>query len=107
MNTVDGSEIYYWHIAYPSLSAEIGPGVAAEKSHTWCETTLKYTELENWESAKELRDYRLRLHKNGTRVMSRYDLEEGVKAKWKFTYFTDDGELTVSSLLCFLLYYPG
>jgi len=95
-NTVDGSEIYYWHVAYPSMSADIGPGVDTEKSHTWCETTIKYTETENTPEKTPIADYRLRLHKNGTRILSRYDLDEGVSAKWKFTYFTDDHDLAVS-----------
>ncbi|KAI0452517.1 hypothetical protein F5B21DRAFT_506216 [Xylaria acuta] len=38
-NTADGSEIYYWFIAYPSLRVELG-----KTDSTWCETELQYTD---------------------------------------------------------------
>lgn len=82
-NTLDGSEIYYWHIAYPSLRASLG-----SVEHTWCETELSYTEFADVEKTKKGEYYRLRLHKNGTKVIANYDLEEGVKATWEVTYET-------------------
>jgi hypothetical protein len=62
-NTVDGSEIYYWFIAYPYLRVELG---GAEE--TWCETEVLYREFKDGMDTVEGDDYRLRLHKNGTKV---------------------------------------
>jgi hypothetical protein len=87
-NTVDGSEIYYWHFAYPHIQASVGAD--EDERSIWCETTLKYTELDGSKPAKSEADYKLRLHKNGTEVLATYDLEEGANAKWKFTYYTED-----------------
>jgi hypothetical protein len=64
-NTMDGSEIYYWFIAMPELRVELG---ATES--TWCEAQLKYTEYKDTNLKVEGQDYRLRLHKNGTKVRS-------------------------------------
>lgn len=64
-NTMDGSEIYYWFVAYPYLRVELG-----KTDSTWCETELQYTELKTIEDKPEAADYRLRLHKNGTKVSS-------------------------------------
>jgi len=86
-NTVDGSEIYYWHFAYPSMHASVGPG--RPESSTWCETTLSYAETDKNGTPKDEPEYRLKLHKNGTEISAVYDLEEGVEAKWKFTYFAN------------------
>lgn len=91
-NTVDGSEIYYWFFAYPHLRASVGPGTP--EASVWCETTLAYTELDKDGVAPAVPGYRLKLHKNGTQVIARYDLEEGVEAKLKFTYFTDGKEVS-------------
>lgn len=81
MNTMDGSEIYYWHAAYPYLRASL-----ADQAHSWCETELSYTEYADLERTKKGEFYRMRLHKNGTRVLGTYDLEEGVKATYEVTY---------------------
>jgi hypothetical protein len=62
-NTVDGSEIYYWFVAYPYLRAELGV-----TNDTWCETELKYSEYKDVKNEVEGDDYQLRLHKNGTEV---------------------------------------
>lgn len=86
-NTVDGSEIYYWHFAYPHLRASVGP--ETPEASTWCETTLSYSELDLEGSPVAEPGYRLKLHKNGTEMLASYDLEEGVEANWKFTYYTD------------------
>ncbi|KAF2191596.1 hypothetical protein K469DRAFT_736266 [Zopfia rhizophila CBS 207.26] len=99
MNTVDGTEIYYWHFAYPELRASIGPDVDREGSHTWCETTLKYTEVENYDTKKPKADYRLKLHKNGTRMLANYQLDEGVQAKWGFTYYPEDEDEVVDQIV--------
>lgn len=64
-NTVDGSEIYYWFIAMPSLRVDLGG-----TDSTWCEAELKYTEYKDAKGEVEGHDYRLRLHKNGTKVRS-------------------------------------
>jgi hypothetical protein len=98
MNTVDGSEIYYWHFAYPYIHLSVG----AEKpeASTWCETTLAYTEQQDCGPDPAVDPaYRLKLHKNGTRMLALYELDEGVEAKWKFTYATD-GDDTVSLFGC-------
>jgi hypothetical protein len=87
MNTMDGSEIYYWHAAYPHLRASL-----ADKEHSWCETELSYTEFADVKQTKKEEFYRLRLHKNGTRVLGTYDLEEGVKATYEITYATARGK---------------
>jgi hypothetical protein len=92
-NTVDGSEIYYWFIAYPWLRVDL----AAGHDHTWCQATIKYTEYKDPESSKEGEEYKLRLHKNGTKGIMTYDLEEGVKAYWDFAYM--DGEKEVRPFL--------
>jgi hypothetical protein len=86
-NTVDGSEIYYWFIAYPFLRVNLAEG----HDHTWCQATIKYTEYKDVDRTGEGDDYRLRLHKNGTRGIMTYDLEEGVKAYWDFAYMNGDG----------------
>ncbi|ORY09240.1 hypothetical protein BCR34DRAFT_487655 [Clohesyomyces aquaticus] len=80
-NTMDGSEIYYWFVAYPYMRVNL-----TGTTHTWCETTLEYKELADLDGKKEGEDYRLRLHKNGTAVIGTYELEEGVKATWSFEY---------------------
>jgi hypothetical protein len=82
-NTVDGSEIYYWHFAYPNLRTAVGAGTA--ESSTWCETTLSYVELDMMGVPKS--DYRLKMHKNGTAMIATYDLDDGVVAQWRFTYY--------------------
>ena len=63
---------------------------AGETSATvWCDTTLKYIEYDTYyEDHKPAAKYRLRPHKNGTLVGAIYDLDEGVKVEWKFTYDT-------------------
>lgn len=93
-NTVDGSEIYYWFFAYPHLRASVGPGTP--QASIWCETTLSYTEYAKGGLA-EAAEYRAKLHKNGTAVTAQYNLEEGVTAQWKSTYYTDDGEVRPTS----------
>lgn len=87
---MDGSEIYYWYIAYPHLRASVGPGTPT--ATTWCETTLTYTELDQSGKAVVDPQYRLRLHKNGTAMLAKYDLDDGVRADWKFTYYPTDGD---------------
>ncbi|KAL2128229.1 hypothetical protein VTI74DRAFT_9473 [Chaetomium olivicolor] len=95
-NTVDGSEIYYWHFAYPHLCASVGPDVP--EASVWCETTLRYTELD-WEGDVPLvPGYRLRLHKNGTAFIATYELEDGVEATWRVEYFTEEEEQIVDTL---------
>jgi hypothetical protein len=91
-NTMDGSEIYYWFIAYPHLRVDLD-GAA----HSWCETELSYQEFSDLEGKVESEDYRLRLHKNGTRVIATYDLEKGVKATFKAEY--SNGRDTVVRLV--------
>lgn len=85
-NSVDGSEIYYWFIAYPYLRVELGG-----KEHSWCETEVKYTEYKDQLTGTKGEDYLFRLHKNGTGVIATYDLDEGVKATFKFAYDLGDG----------------
>jgi hypothetical protein len=98
-NTMDGSEIYYWFFAYPSMQASVGKDVSS--SHTWCETTLSYKEFKGCGETGELAaDYRLRPHKNATDVLAVYDLEEGVEADWKFTYYLEDEEEVYLFPLC-------
>ncbi|EAT79825.1 hypothetical protein SNOG_13025 [Parastagonospora nodorum SN15] len=80
-NTMDGSEIYYWFVAYPHLRVDL-----AENDHVWCETELSYEEFKDVTQTVKSADYRLRLHKNGTRVIATYDLENSVQAMFKFTY---------------------
>jgi hypothetical protein len=87
MNTVDGSEIYYWFFAYPGLHASVGPGTP--KSATWCETTLSYTETDLNGIPVPKPEYRLKPHKNGTAINAVYNLDAGVEAEWKVTYYTD------------------
>ncbi|TGJ85029.1 hypothetical protein E0Z10_g3721 [Xylaria hypoxylon] len=84
-NTVDGSEIYYWFIAYPSLRVELG-----KTDSTWCEAELHYTEYKGLMGGIEGEDYRLRLHKNGTKVISTYDIESDVEATFSFMYLDAD-----------------
>lgn len=83
-NTMDGSEIYFNVFAYPWMNASIPEGET--KATVWCDTTLKYVELFGPGEPENGPQYRLRPHKNGTLVGAIYDLEEGVKAEWKFTY---------------------
>ncbi|KAF2734838.1 hypothetical protein EJ04DRAFT_602189 [Polyplosphaeria fusca] len=97
-NTVDGSEIYYWHFAYPHLKASIGhAGDSDDTASTWCETTLKYTELQPLSLTETDDKYRLRLHKNGTEVIAMYTLDEGVTADWKFTYYYENAPKVCTS----------
>ncbi|KAH6857150.1 hypothetical protein B0I37DRAFT_300601 [Chaetomium sp. MPI-CAGE-AT-0009] len=97
-NTVDGSEIYYWHFAYPHIRLNVD--AETPEASIWCETTLKYTELEEGGGLNPAvdPDYRLKLHKNGTLMLANYELEEGVKAKWTFTYDTDGEDKIVDTL---------
>jgi hypothetical protein len=71
------------------LKASVGAG--EEEVHTWCESTFKYTEYPDPETGKDT-DYLLRLHKNGTMLITTNELDEGVSAKWKFTYYTEDDD---------------
>jgi hypothetical protein len=97
-NTVDGSEIYYWFVAYPSLRVDLSGATSS-----WCETELSYQEYKDTDAKEKADDYRLRLHKNGTRIVATYDLEDGVKANLKFTYDAGDDEVRFPcpSLLAF------
>lgn len=90
-NTLDGSEIYYNVFAYPYMKAEIPQGEIS--ASTWCETTLKYIEHKG-----QAADYRLKPHKNGTFVGAVYNLDEGVKAEWTFTYDTPSEKKIVDVL---------
>jgi hypothetical protein len=87
-NTMDGSEIYYWFVAYPFLRVDLGSGA----THSWCETELSYTEYADLDGKEESADFRLRVHKNGTRVGAVYELEEGVRARLSTVY---DGKVFV------------
>ncbi|KAF1935235.1 hypothetical protein EJ02DRAFT_416116 [Clathrospora elynae] len=90
-NTVDASEIYYWFIAYPWMRVDLAQG----HDHTWCQVTIAYKEFADTNKKVEGGDYKLRLHKNGTRGIVTYGLEEGVKSYWDFAYQVSDGkELT-------------
>jgi len=90
-NTVDGSEIYYWFIAYPWMRVDLAEG----HNHQWCEVTVGYKEYTDYANKVEAADYQLRLHKNGTQAIFTYDLEEGVTTYWDFYYKQADGtELT-------------
>jgi hypothetical protein len=91
-NTMDGSEIYYWFIAYPHLRVDL-----ASTTHSWCETELQYNEYKDLEGKEESDEYRLRVHKNGTRVIATYELDEGVSAKFRFEY---DHKVRVLFFLC-------
>lgn len=110
-NTVDGSEIYYWHFAYPHFRASVGPDNT--ETSIWCETTLSYVELDRSGEVAAEPGYRLKLHKNGTAVLASYDLDEGVEATWKVTYYTgEESEVretsgTVSLLLRTSFVCPG
>ncbi|KAK4040677.1 hypothetical protein C8A01DRAFT_15470 [Parachaetomium inaequale] len=98
MNTVDGSEIYYWHFAYPHIRLSVGP--ETPEASVWCETTLSYAELENSDGLVPAvePEYRLKLHKNGTRMLANYELDEGVEARWKFTYATNGHDKIVDNI---------
>jgi hypothetical protein len=97
-NTVDGSEIYYWFVAYPHLRVDLNGD-----EHSWCETELSYEEFSDLDGKVVSDDYRLRLHKNGTRVIATYDLEKGVKATFKFEYDEGHGNVVcIYSLLLFI-----
>jgi hypothetical protein len=87
-NTMDGSEIYYWFVAYPFLRVDLSNGA----THSWCETELSYTEYADLDGKEESADFRLRVHKNGTRVGAVYELEEGVRARLSTVY---DGKVFV------------
>ena len=91
-NTMDGSEIYHWFVAYPAIKAVVDEDV--DEAHSWCETTINYQEYKDYKGKEVAKDYRFRLHKNATRVISTYDLEEGVSAEWKFTYKINGKEVS-------------
>jgi hypothetical protein len=95
-NTVDGSEIYYWHFAYPHIRLSVDAG--NPEASIWCETTLKYTELLQGGEPALNAEYLLKLHKNGTRMLATYELDEGVEAKWTFTYDTDGANKIVDNI---------
>ncbi|PVI05007.1 hypothetical protein DM02DRAFT_517539 [Periconia macrospinosa] len=96
-NTMDGSEIYHWFVAYPKIKAKVGGDV--DEAHSWCETTIAYKEFKDAYGKEPGSDYTFRLHKNDTRIISTYDLEEGVTAEWKFTYSINEKEACVSSIV--------
>jgi hypothetical protein len=62
-NTVDGSEIYYWFIAFPYLKVELG-----KTESLYCDVELQYREYKDGPKSEEGSDYLLRMHKNGTAV---------------------------------------
>ncbi|AEO63948.1 uncharacterized protein THITE_123413 [Thermothielavioides terrestris NRRL 8126] len=95
-NTVDGSEIYYWHFAYPHLRAAVGAD--KREDSVWCETTLQYTELDEHGQPPAVPGYRLKLHTNATEMIAAYDLDEGVEVNWKFTFETADGKQIVDEI---------
>ncbi|EUC38297.1 hypothetical protein COCCADRAFT_83253 [Bipolaris zeicola 26-R-13] len=82
-NTIDFSEIYYWFIAYPWLRVDLASG----PRHTWCEATVSYKEFADTEGKAEAERYRLRVHKNGTKGLLTYRLDEGVRVYWDFAYY--------------------
>ncbi|RDL37293.1 uncharacterized protein BP5553_04726 [Venustampulla echinocandica] len=98
-NTMDGSEIYLWYFAYPGIKAKIGPGVDESETYTWCHTELKYTENDNTYNQEPTANYRLRAHKNGTSIMANYQLDKGVTAEWKFTYYPEDADEVVDEIV--------
>jgi len=63
-----------------------GPG------HTWCEATLSYKEYSDVGNTLEGEAYRLRLHKNGTRGLATYEMDEGVVGYWDFAYYEGEGK---------------
>lgn len=97
-NTVDGTEIYYNVFAYPYMNVSIPEGETS--ASIWCETTVKYIEYDSWSSKNPgfAADYRIRPHKNGSLAGAIYDLEEGVKAEWKFTYDTPSDKKIVDTM---------
>ncbi|KAK3368381.1 hypothetical protein B0H63DRAFT_497699 [Podospora didyma] len=97
LNTVDGSEIYYWHFAYPSLRTSIEPGTPS--ASIWCETTLSYAELDSNMVPVAKPGYHLKLHKNGTAMLASYELDDGVEAKWTFTYFPEGKREVVDTII--------
>lgn len=97
-NTMDGSEIYYWFVAYPHLRVDL-----AKTDHSWCETEIAYTEYKDADRTTKGDAFNLRLHKNGTRAIATYDLEEGVKATLEFKYEVKKGD-EVCSTHCFLIH---
>lgn len=78
-NTI--GEIYHWFIAYPSLRVELG-----KTESIWCETELSYLEYGDYHQKDAKSDFRLRLHKNATKIISTYDLAEGATATASFQY---------------------
>lgn len=94
-NTMDGTEVYYWFVAYPHLHVDL-----ADNDSSWCETELSYEEYSNYDAKTPSADYRLRLHKNGTRAIATYDLEKGVSAKIEFEYDAGKGEEVSFPILC-------
>ncbi|KAI0096954.1 hypothetical protein GGR51DRAFT_542118 [Nemania sp. FL0031] len=84
-NTVDGSENYLWYVAYPYLRVDLG-----KTDSIWCETELQYTENNLYPELVETADYRLRLHKNGSRVITTYDLDNDVEATFTLSYLDAD-----------------
>ncbi|KAL6705126.1 hypothetical protein ACN47E_007231 [Coniothyrium glycines] len=95
-NTVDGSEIYYWFVAYPAMRVSLSDGGTA---HTWRETELSYREFADNNGEVTAEEYRLRLHKNGTRFSAVYELEEGVTARWEVRYDAGKGKEIVDRLI--------
>lgn len=92
---MNSPEIFYWFFAYPHINLSVDKN--KPEASTWCETTLSYRESyprggNDWERLEPAGDFRLRLHKNGTAMLARYDIEEGVDVKWKFTYYTSEDE---------------
>lgn len=59
--------------------------------HTWCEATLSYKEYKDVEKTAEAEKYKLTLHKNGTKGIMTYELDEGVKVYWDFAYYVGEG----------------
>ena len=84
----DGTENYHWYVAYPGLKASLD--AKSKTAHTWCEVTIKYSEQDVDKNPAS--DYNLRLHKNGSRIISTYALDDGVTAKWQFTYYPEDDD---------------
>lgn len=86
---VEGCHTPWIWWAFPYLQASISEG--SQETSTFCELTIKYREMEGSAYPQDIpldeAKYKLVMHRNGTTMEARYALDEGVSARWKFTYW--------------------
>jgi hypothetical protein len=83
-----GCETQWMWFDLPWMHASLSAVETGEENKTWCEAKIKYTEMRGTFAPFPVKEpkWRLKMHKNGTTVETRYELGDGVKAVWTVQY---------------------